>query len=288
MARAITYDSHLYGWTRVKEFINARFINILAAFLFLLLAFFLIYPIIAVLIKSFQGPEGFTLSYYKNFLTHAYFFKSLYNTLLLGLINTILCLGIGFCFAYMTTRGPMALRKPLKLIAMVPLIAPPYLFAVSLIILFGRVGLITNTFNVDWEIYGFDGVVIAQTLAFIPLAFLMLENTIKSLNPNLEESAYDMGATEGRIIRTITIPLLTPGLLKAALLVFVMTIAEFGNAAVLGGRTPFLAPDTYTMITGEADFHMGSVLSIMLIIPCIIIFFVHNYLISGKKFTGVK
>ena len=96
MARAITYDSHLYGWGRVKEFINARFINMLAAFLFLLLAFFLIYPIIAVLIKSFQGPEGFTLSYYKNFFTHAYFFQSLYNTLLLGLINTILCWSLGF------------------------------------------------------------------------------------------------------------------------------------------------------------------------------------------------
>jgi len=182
----------------------------------------------------------------------------------------------------------MALRRPLKIIAMIPLIAPPYLFALSLIILFGRVGLITTTFGVHWEIYGFDGVVIAQTLAFIPLAFLMLENNIKSLNPNLEESAYDMGATEGHIIRTITVPLLAPGLLKAALLVFVMTIAEFGNAAVLGGRVPFLAPDTYTMITGEADFSMGSVLSVMLIMPCIMIFIAHNYMLKGKKFTTIE
>jgi iron(III) transport system permease protein len=182
----------------------------------------------------------------------------------------------------------MALRKPLKIVAMIPLIAPPYLFALSLIILFGRVGLITTTFGVHWEIYGFDGVVIAQTLAFIPLAFLILENNIKSLNPNLEESAYDMGATEGHIIRTITVPLLAPGLLKAALLVFVMTIAEFGNAAVLGGRVPFLAPDTYTMITGEADFSMGSVLSVMLIMPCIMIFIAHNYMLKGKKFTTIE
>jgi len=283
----VTYYSHLTGWERVKEFINAKFINILAGLLFVLLAIFLLWPIFAVLVKSFLSEEGFTLAYYKNFFTHTYFFQSLYNTLLLGLINTVICVSVGFCFAYMTTRGPMALRKPLKLIAMIPLIAPPYLFALSLIILFGHNGIVTNIFDIHWSIYGFDGVVIAQTLAFIPLAFLMLENTIKSLNPNLEESAYDMGATEGKIIRTITLPLLTPGLLKAALLVFVMTIAEFGNAAVLGGRTPFLAPDTYTMITGEADFNMGSVLSIMLIIPCIIIFFLHNYLLKGKKFTTI-
>ncbi|MBW2544134.1 MAG: iron ABC transporter permease [Deltaproteobacteria bacterium] len=287
-ATATLYHAQLTGWERIKEFFNAKFINILALSLFLLLAVFLLFPIFAVLVKSFQGPEGFTLAHYENFFTHAYFFQSLYNTLLLGLINTIICVGVGFCFAYMTTRGPMALRKPLKIVAMIPLIAPPYLFALSLIILFGRVGLITKTFGVNWEIYGFDGVVIAQTLAFIPLAFLMLENNIKSLNPNLEESAYDMGATEGTIIRTITLPLLAPGLLKAALLVFVMTIAEFGNAAVLGGRVPFLAPDTYTMIVGEADFSMGSVLSVMLIMPCIMIFIAHNYLLKGKKFTTIE
>jgi len=281
---AIPKSNH---WERIKAFINAELINILAGILFLLLAYFLLYPILAVLIKSFKGPEGFTLSYYIKFLSKSYYYRSLINTLILGSINTIVCLVVGFCLAYLTTRGPLPLRKPLKFVAMMPLIAPPYLFALSLIILFGRNGILTNALHLKWTIYGFDGVVIAQTLAFIPLAYLMIENTLMSLNPNLEESAYDMGATEMTIIRTITIPLLAPGILKAGLLVFVMTIAEFGNAAILGGRTAFLAPDTYTMIIGEADFEMGSVLSVMLIIPCIIIFFLHNYMLTGKKFTTI-
>jgi len=275
-------------WERIKTFVNAELINILAVLLFLLLAFFLLYPILAVLIKSIRGPQGYTLSYYVKFLSKGYYYQSLVNTLLLGSINTIICLGVGFCLAYLTTRGPLGLRKPLKLLTMMPLIAPPYLFALSLIILFGRNGIITNAFHLKWSIYGFSGVVIAQTLAFIPLAYLMIENTIRSLNPNLEESAYDMGATEATIIRTVTIPLLTPGILKAGLLVFVMTIAEFGNAAILGGRTPFLAPDTYTMIIGEGDFEMGSVLSVMLIMPCIIIFFMHNYMLKGKGYTTIS
>jgi iron(III) transport system permease protein len=142
-------------------------------------------------------------------------------------------------------------------------------------------------FDLHWQLYGFGGVVISQTLAFIPLAYMMIESTLMSLNPNLEESAYDLGASEATILRTITIPLLAPGLLKAGLLIFVMTIAEFGNAAILGGRTPFLAPDTYTMITGESDFNMGSVLSVVLIAPCILIFFIHNYLLEGKMFTTI-
>ncbi|RJQ50072.1 MAG: iron ABC transporter permease [Desulfobacteraceae bacterium] len=271
----------------VRGFLTTHSIHLLAAFLFLLLAFFLLYPIIAVLIKSLRGPSGFTLEYYRAFFSKSYYYQSLYNTLLLGIINTAVCLVIGFCIAYMTTRGPWILRKPLKIIALVPLIAPPYLFALSLIILFGRNGLVTRMLDLHWELYGFTGVVISQTLAFIPLAFIMIESTLMSLNPNLEESAYDLGASEATILRTITIPLLAPGLLKAALLIFVMTIAEFGNAAILGGRTPFLAPDTYTMITGESDFNMGSVLSVVMIAPCIVIFFVHNYLLEGKKFTTI-
>jgi len=274
-------------WERAKTFVNTQLVNILAALLFLLLVLFLLYPIVAVLIKSFKGGEGFTLSHYVKFFTKGYYFQSLTNTLVLGLINTVVCVTVGFCLAYLTTRGPLRLRKPLKLISMMPLIAPPYLFAISLIILFGHNGIMTKFFGIKWSLYGFTGVVIAQTMAFIPLAYLMIENTLMSLNPNLEESAYDLGASEITIIRTVTIPLLAPGILKAGLLVFVMTIAEFGNAAILGGRTPFLAPDTYSMIIGEADFEMGSVLSVILIIPCIIIFFLHNYLLTGKKFTTI-
>ncbi len=272
---------------RLARFLNANLIGLLAAGLFLLLAFFLLYPIAAVFAKSVRGPDGFTLQYYRAFFGKGYYFRSLYNTLLLGAVNTAVCLTVGFCLAYMTTRGPWLLRRPLKLIALVPLIAPPYLFALSLIILLGRNGLITRALDLKWQLYGFGGVALSQALAFIPLAYLMIESSLVSLDPNLEESAYDMGASEATILRTITIPLLAPGLLKAALLIFVMTIAEFGNAAILGGRTPFLAPDTYTLITGESDFNMGSVLSVVLIAPCVVIFILHSRLLEGRKYTTI-
>ena len=123
---------------RIKTFVNAELVNIIAALLFCLLAFFLLYPIVSVLIKSFKSSQGFTLSYYTKFLAKGYYFKSLTNTLWLGFINTIVCLVAGFCLAYLSTRGPLSFRKPLKFLSMLPLIAPPYLFAISLIILFGH------------------------------------------------------------------------------------------------------------------------------------------------------
>jgi len=253
----------------------------------LFLATFLLWPIIAVLVKSIFGPEGFTLQYYKDFVSNSYYYRSFFNTLLLGVLTTSVCLSAGFCIAYMTTRGPMRFRAPLKLIAFLPLVSPTILFALSLIILLGHNGLITNALNLNWSIYGFTGCVIAQTLAFLPIAYMMIENTLSSLNPNLEDSAANLGASEGKVLRSITIPLLAPGFLKAALIVYVLAVAEFGSVALLCGRTPFLAPDTYLMIIGEGDFNMASVLSMFLILPCVVIFVLQNYLIRGKSYITI-
>jgi iron(III) transport system permease protein len=274
-------------WYRLRAFINANLINLFAGGLFALLAVFLLYPIVSVLVFSLWGDQGFTLDFYAEFFKYEFYYWSFLNTLILGLATMVILLIVGFCFAYLTTRGPLRIRKPLKMIALLPLAAPPYIFSISLITLFGKNGMINNLLHLNFNIYSWTGVIAAQVLAFLPLSFMMIENVLNAVNPSLEESASDMGASEFRIMRSITIPLAAPGLLKAALLVFVMTIAEFGNPAILGGRTPFLAPDTYLMITGEADFNMASVLSVVLIAPCLLIFILHNFLLAGKGYTTI-
>jgi iron(III) transport system permease protein len=279
--------THKNWWYRLRAFINANLINLFAGGLFALLAVFLLYPIVSVLVFSLWGDHGFTFDFYAEFFKYEFYYWSFINTLILGLATMTILLVVGFCFAYLTTRGPQSLRKPLKMIALLPLAAPPYIFSISLITLFGKNGMINNLLHLNFNIYSWTGVIAAQVLAFLPLSFMMIENVLNAVNPSLEESASDMGASEFRIMRSITIPLAAPGLLKAALLVFVMTIAEFGNPAILGGRTPFLAPDTYLMITGEADFNMASVLSVVLIAPCILIFILHNFVLAGKGYTTI-
>jgi iron(III) transport system permease protein len=287
MAEAITGNTQYSIWYKARIFINSHLINIFAGGLFALLAIFLAFPLVMVFIKSLWGDDGFTLTFYQEFFTYNYYYWSFLNTMILGLATMLILVVVGFCFAYMTTRGPNWLRTPLKICALMPLCAPPYIFSISLITLFGRNGMINNFFNLDFNIYSWTGVIVAQCLAFLPLSFMMIENVLNSQNPSLEESAADMGASESTIIRTITIPLAAPGVLKVALLVFVMAIAEFGNPAILGGRLPFLAPDTYLMITGEGDFNMASVLSVVLMLPCLIIFVLHNYILKGKGYTTI-
>ena len=278
---------HRSLWYRTRAFFNAHLVRIFALGLFALLAIFLLLPIGYVLIRSLWGDDGFTFNFYVEFFSYNFYYWSLINTLILGVAVMVLLLIVGFSFAYLTTRGPLWLRKPLKICALLPLAAPPYIFSISLITLFGRNGLVNNLLNLDINIYSWTGLISAQCLAFLPLSFMMIENVLNSLNPSLEETASDMGASEVRIVRSITVPLAAPGLLKAALLVFVMTIAEFGNPAILGGRTPFLAVDTYLAITGEGDFNMASVLSVVLIIPCVLIFILHNYVLKGRGYATI-
>jgi len=283
--RVLTYPR--FVWQKIGGFFAAHMISAMGALLFLLYAIFVLWPIFAMMVRSVTGTEGLTLQYYREFFSHSYYYRALTNSLLLGLVVTPVNITIAFCIAYMTTRGPIYLRKPLRLIVLLPLIAPPFIFALSLIILFGRSGIITQAFNLNWSIYGFWGCAFAQTLSFLPLSYMMIESTLSSLDPNLEDSAANLGATEGKILRSITIPLLTPGFFKAILLCFVMTVSAFGNLVILMGRTPFLAPDVYLMITGQYNFNMASVLSFFLIVPCAVIFIAQNYLIKGRGYTTI-
>ncbi len=250
---------------------------------------FIAVPVVMVLARSVAARDGgITLAHFAAFFGKAYFLRSLTNTLILGTSVTALVMGLGFALAYLVTRGPRVLRWPLRVLTVAPLVAPPYLFGLALIILGGRRGFIAQLLNTQIPLYGWPGVIVSQVLSFLPLAFLMIENVLESLDPNLEDSACDLGAGEMDLLRTIIVPLAAPGVLKAALLTFGLAIADFGNPALLGGSLSFLAPDAFLMITGEWNTEMASVISVVLLVPSLAIFLAQHYWLKGKTYTTVS
>lgn len=261
---------------------------LLSALLVGWLLLFVAYPVVAVLAKSLATKAGeFTLEHYRTFFTKGYFLRSLANTLVLGTTVTLACTALGFALASLVTRGPRPLRLPLRALTLAPLIAPPYLFGLALIILAGRRGLLAQLLGVPIPLYGWLGVILSQVLSLLPVAFLLIENVLLSLDPHLEESAADLGAGEATRTRTIVLPLIAPGLLKAALLVFVLSIADFGNPALLGGKLSFLAPDAFLMVTGEWNLEMASVISVILLVPTLGIYLAQHYWLRARSFTTV-
>jgi iron(III) transport system permease protein len=224
---------------------------------------------------------------YAEFFAKSYYYKALRNSITLALTTTILVIPIAFCFAYLGLRGPPLVRGPLRVFGLLPLVAPPFIFALSLILIGGRMGILTKLLHLPFNLYGWPGVIIAQVITFLPLGYLMIENVLRSLGTNLDEAASDMGAGDVNILFRITIPLAAPGILKAALLVFIMSIADFGNPMLIGGGTSFLATDAYLLWIGENNLEMAAVFCVFLVLPSLIIFIVHEYFLKGKEYTTI-
>ena len=224
---------------------------------------------------------------YKEFFSNARYWHSLRNSIILAVVSTTLIVIIAFCFAYLGLRGPPGLRGPVRVIALIPLVAPPFIFSLSLILIGGRAGIINKLLALDVNLYGWPGVIVAQLITFLPLGYLMIENVLRSLGTNMEDAAADMGAGDYHTLFKITIPLSYPGILKAALLVFLMSIADFGNPMLISGNVHFLATDAYLYWVSENNLEMAAVFCVFLIVPSLLMFIVHEFVLKGKSFTTI-
>ena len=256
------------------------------------LVIFIVIPIVFVLVRSFGGAEGFTLAYYQNFFARSYYYRALTNSLILATSVTSIVVVLCFMYAYIVSRMRRGLVPAvMRAIALLPLLAPPFIFSISLITLGGRRGVISqilgSLFGIEFSIYGWTGVILAQCIGLFPLGFMMLENVLRSMDLNLEETSSDMGAGQWRTLRSVTIPLVMPGILKAALLVFIKSIADFATPMVIGRGLPFLATDAYLLVVGQHNMEMAAVLATFLILPTMIIFFIQNYVLSDKARTTI-
>jgi iron(III) transport system permease protein len=164
------------------------------------------------------------------------------------------------------------------------LVTPPFVGGLSFILLFGRQGFFTRTlFHRDISLYGLPGLLIAQTLCFFPAAFLIIRGSFEGMNPSLEYAARDAGAGRFRVFRTITLPLLAPGLLSAALFTAISTLSDFGNPMLIGGRFNVLAVELYAQLTGWAgNTGVSAVLGLLLLTPALGLFVAQRLLLRKR------
>lgn len=128
---------------------------------------------------------------------------------------------------------------------------------------------------------------VAQTIAFFPLAYITISGVLKSISPNLELAAQNLGARGWYLFRTVTLRLATPGLASAFLLVAINSLADFGNPMLVGGNYHVLATEAYTQVTGAWDLPMGATLSVFLVIPTLIVFFIQRYYLEKNSYVTV-
>lgn len=200
------------------------------------------------------------------------------------------CTLLGLAFALLGQRSRLgAVRKSLNVISVLPIITPPFVLAFAMIFLLGRRGLITYDLlgmSSGW-IYGIAGVSLSQILGFTPVAYLLLRGSLGSLNPALEEAAQTLGARPWVTLKSVTWPLLRPGLAAAFLLSMIESLADFGNPIILGGNRRFLATEVYLSLTGRFSPREAAVYGVVLLCLVLLAFFLQRWWVGGGSFVTV-
>ncbi|MCA1954827.1 MAG: iron ABC transporter permease [Anaerolinea sp.] len=249
------------------------------------LAVAIVWPLLKILGVGFSADA---LALYRKYFSSPVYLRIMWNTVELGLVVGAVGTLLGFLFAYVQVRLDVPLKKFMNLMALLPIISPPFAVATAAIVLFGRGGLITyQLFGIRNNLYGFRGLVLVLSLSLFTVAYLNLKGMMEALDPALDEAATNLGANKWAVFRTVTLPMLIPGIAGSFLLLFVEAIADLANPLVLGGDFTVLASRVYIAISGEYDTLAGAVLSLILLVPSLTVYLVQRYWVSRKSFISV-
>jgi len=237
---------------------------------------FLAMPLLAILGQAAEGSEGQFVGL-DNFIAYIQtptLLQSLWNSIWVSAVVTLITLPLAFGFAYALTRSCMPFKALFRGITLIPLLAPSLLSAISLIYWFGNQGALKGWIAAAGlcSIYGATGIVIAECFAVFPHALMILVTALSLADARLYEAADAMGTSYVRKFCTITLPGAKYGLISAALVTFTLVITDFGIPKVIGGNFNVLATDVFKLVIGQQDFARGAVVAILLLAPAVLTF----------------
>lgn len=234
----------------------------------LALALFLLVPLAMILAKSTQDRAGEWVGL-ANFV--AYFqtpalARSIWNSVWVSALVTAITIPLAFGFAYGLTRSCMRFKVLLRNVALVPILAPSLLAAISFIFWFGNQGVLKGLL-MGGQIYGAPGIVLSLVFATFPHALMILVTALSLTDARLYEAADALGTGAARKFWTITVPGAKYGLISAAMVVFTYALSDFGIPKVIGGNFNMLATDIFKLVIGQQNFPQGAVVAIILLVP---------------------
>jgi iron(III) transport system permease protein len=242
-------------------------------------------PLWALLSKSFQNTEGEFVglaNYIRYFSTPALFY-SIFNSVWVAVITTLIVIPMAFVYAFALTRSRMPFKGLFYAAALLPVFAPSLLSAISLIYLFGNQGLLKSLLF-GTSIYGPLGIIISQVYYCFPPALIILVTALTLADARLYEVAEALGTSKYRVFRTVTLPGVKFGLINACFVVFTVVVTDFGIAKVIGGQFNVLATDAYKQVIGQQNFSMGAVVGMILLAPAVLAFVIDRF-VQRRQFA---
>ncbi len=273
---------------------------ILAALLWAIIAFFVLYPLSILVLESFKisGTDNWGLNNYVEFFRDTYYLKTFGNTLLLSTLLLLTTTIFGVPLAYILARYRHRGKTVFTALILLPIVLPAFAGVFAFIIFFGKygtlnlllmdIGIIEEPVNF---IYGLHGLVFIQALHMLPFIVLGLSAGFTNIDPSFEEAAEVEGASGFRRFFTITLPLCTPSYLAGAVLVFLWPFTDWLTPLILG-QVDFLPSVSYINISYHfTDVHrkyMGIVATVVSAVVCISLFLLARWWVEKRKYTGLS
>jgi iron(III) transport system permease protein len=238
------------------------------------LFFFMIYPLILSVLRSFQDRTGTFIGFqnYINYFSSPATATSLPNSLYISVVSMGITVVLAFLYAYGLTRMVVPARRIFQSIALLPIFIPSLVQALALIYWFGNNGIFSRIFGINIGLYGAKGIIMSEVFYAFPHAFIILSTALALADARLYEAAEALRTKGMRMFFTITLPGAKYGLMSAAFVVFTLAITDFGAPKVVGGNFDVLATDIYNQVVGQQNFQMGATISTLLLIPALIAF----------------
>jgi iron(III) transport system permease protein len=267
----------------MRAFVREPGLGITVLVMVALMVLFIIVPQLYVVLTP--GSEG----YLAFFGEGPNWLKATQNSLLVTFRGTITAVLLGFAFAYAMVYSRMPWKPFFRVIAILPMLSPPFVVAASYVLLFGPRGLVSyGLFGQSPAILGLDGLWGVQTIAYFPYAYQLIADVLARSDPRLEQAARNLGADPWQVFRTVTLPLSRPGLLAASLLVAIYILEDFGNPALIAGKDTVLPTLAYGLISGFGDLAGAAVVSTMLLGWALALYLVRSRLEGRQSYVTIS
>ncbi|HQL85904.1 MAG TPA: ABC transporter permease subunit, partial [Rectinema sp.] len=241
---------------------------------FVIVIVFLIYPLFDIFRYSFMDKktQTFSLSNWKTFFSKVYYLRAFWHSIVIAILTTFFSMVLGIPLAFFTTRYRIKGANLLNTLSVLALLSPTFIGAYSWITMLGRNGflrLLFQSIGINLPpIYGPLGIVLADTLQYYPFISLMTAGALMTIDRSLEEASENLGARSIKTFFSVTLPLVLPSVTGGALIVFMMSLSNFGTPMIIGGNYLVLPTLAYNLYTSEISQTpgMASTVSIILML----------------------
>lgn len=273
---------------------------LLLSFVLVFLFLFLLYPLTYILRESvlveMNGKTQFSLIYFKLFGQSPFMLEALLNSLIIAIVTTFLCLCISLPLAHLFCRYRFPGKTLWQGLLMAPLILPPFVGGIGIQQFFAKFGTLnhllglvgpdkTTQHPIDWiAAGGIWGVVLMQTLHLFPILYFNISAAFMNLSPTTEEAALSLGAPRSHVFRTITFPLMMPGIFSGAVIVFVWAFTDLGTPLIFG-LNKVVAVQIFDKVNETGFNPFGYTLVIIVLLITVFLFLISRFLLFKHDYV---